>query len=501
MVRGEQGAALRHFRRLFETGTMGGVTDRELLEEFRSRVQERTEPAFRALVERHGPMVLRTCRSILRDDQAVEDSFQATFLVLIRRARSLWVRDSLGPWLYQVAFRVARSARSAKSRRLRHEQRKAELTEFATIDRNWDDRGAVIHEELARLPEKFRAAVVLCCMEGLSQQQAAGQLGWPLGTLQSRLARGRDRLRVRLLRRGLAPSTALVASFLSGEGASAAIPAALASSTVRFAVQLAAGNAVVAEVAGASAAFLTRGVLKTMFLHNLRIVMAVTLAVALSAAGALGWAGQTLQADPPAPFEAPKIVLDESESSAPLEVDPKFYLDDEPDAEFDEDQKSESKESSAVINEPLGDGKPDGKKSLGGSGEMIELGMPAGASKVIGVKIHGSRYGQAQPPKESFLIFFLSKDRKRILHTEMAPYSLFKRGPETWVEVKFEGPVAGLPKSFWLILDFRAAQTKGVYVSYDTTTGGKFSRSGLPGMASSEVNFGGDWMIQGIFAE
>ena len=154
-----------------------------------------------------------------------------------------------------------------------------------------------------------------------------------------------------------------------------------------------------------------------------------------------------------------------------------------------------------MINEPLGDGKPDGKKSLGGSGEMIELGMPAGASKVTGVKIHGSRYGQAQPPKESFLIYFLSKDRKRILHTEMAPYSLFKRGPETWVEVKFESPVAGLPKSFWLVLDFRAAQTKGVYVSYDTTTGGKFSRIGLPGMASSGVDFGGDWMIQAIFAE
>jgi hypothetical protein len=117
------------------------------------------------------------------------------------------------------------------------------------------------------------------------------------------------------------------------------------------------------------------------------------------------------------------------------------------------------------------------------------------------VKIHGSRYGQAQPPRESFLIYFMSKDRKRILHTEMAPYSLFKRGPETWVEVKFESPLADLPKSFWLVLDFRAAQTKGVYVSYDTTTGGKFSRIGLPGLPSSEVGFGGDWMIQGIFAE
>ena len=133
----------------------------------------------------------------------------------------------------------------------------------------------------------------------------------------------------------------------------------------------------------------------------------------------------------------------------------------EPDDELDEDQKSEVGESGKAINDPLGDGKPDGKKSIGGSGEMIELGCPTGASKVIGVKIHGSRYGQAQPPKESFLIYFLSKDRKRILHTEMAPYSLFKRGAEAWVEVKFESPVAGLPQVFWLVLDFRAAQTKG----------------------------------------
>ena len=501
MLRGGQGVALRHFRVLFDVGTIGGLTDGQLLEEFRGRNRDRTEPAFRALVERHGPMVLRTCRSILRDEQAVQDSFQATFLVLIRRARSLWVRDSLGPWLHQVAVRVARSARSAEARRLRHEQQKAERTEFSIVDRTWDDLVSVIHEELARLPEKFRAAVVLCCMEGLSQQQAAGQLGWPLGTLQSRLARGRERLRGRLLRRGLAPSTALVAGFLSAEGVNAAIPAALATSTIRMALQLVAGNAAVAGVASASTAFLTRGVLKTMFLHKLRIALGATLVVALTAAGALGWAGQTLPADAPAQFEGPIIAIDDSESSASLEVDPESFLDGEPDEEFDEDQKSESKESGALINEPLGDGKPDGKKSLGGSGEMLELGMPAGASKVTGVKIHGSRYGQPQPPRESFLIYFMSKDRKRILHTEMAPYSLFKRGPESWVEVKFDGPVAGLPKSFWLVLDFRAGPTKGVYVSYDTTTGGKFSRIGLPGMASSGVDFGGDWMIQAIFAE
>jgi RNA polymerase sigma factor (sigma-70 family) len=303
MVRGGQGVALRHVRMLFDVGTIGALTDGQLLEEFRGRIGDRAEPAFRAIVERHGPMVLRTCRSILRDEQDVEDSFQATFLVLVRRASSLWVRDSLGPWLHQVALRVARSARSAEIRRLRHEQQKAERTDFAMIDRSWDDLGPVIHEELARLPEKFRAAVVLCCMEGLSQQQAAGQLGWPLGTLQSRLARGRERLRGQLLRRGLVPSTALVAAFLSAEGANAAIPVALATSTTRMALQLAASNAAIAGVASASAAFLTRGVLAAMFLHKLRIAMGATLVVALTAAGALGWAGQSLPTDAQAHVE------------------------------------------------------------------------------------------------------------------------------------------------------------------------------------------------------
>src|SRR5262249_31602053 len=157
------------------------------------------------------------------------------------------------------------------------------------------------------------------------------------------------------------------------EAANASIPVALASRTIRMAMQLAAGNAA-AGVASASAGFLTRGVLKTMFLQNLGIVMGATIVLALTAGGALGWGGQSLQSDAPATLEGPIITRDESEGSASLEVDPESFLDGEPDEELEGDQKSESKESSAVSFEPQGDGKPDGKKSLGGSGEMIELG-------------------------------------------------------------------------------------------------------------------------------
>ena len=146
-----------------------------------------------------------------------------------------------------------------------------------------------------------------------------------------------------------------------------------------------------------------------------------------------------------------------------------------------------------------GDGQADGKQSLGGSGELIQFTIPAG-TKIAGLKIHGSRYGAATAPDESFLIYFLNHELTRVVHTEMAPYSLFERGPEAWVTATFEKPIE-LPQQVWVAVDFRANQRKGVYVSYDTSTGGKFSRVGLPGMQASPTKFGGDWMIELVAAE
>src|SRR5262249_32946801 len=159
-------AAFRHVELLFQAGKTGDLSDRELLEQFRDAREQAREVAFRALIERHGPMVLRVCRSILPDEHAVEDSLQATFLILVRRAGSLWVRDSLGPWIYQVAYRVAASARSRAARRRRREQPLAEGADRPVYDRAHSDAVPLIHEELARLPERFRAPIVLCCMEG-----------------------------------------------------------------------------------------------------------------------------------------------------------------------------------------------------------------------------------------------------------------------------------------------------------------------------------------------
>jgi RNA polymerase sigma factor (sigma-70 family) len=261
---------VRHLQTLFDLGTIGELTDGQLLEHFAARDGEAAETAFSALVDRHGPMVLRTCRSVLRDEHAAEDAFQATFLVLVKKARGLWVRDSLGPWLHQVACRVASCARAEAARRRRIESRIPPLEPASAIEAIPDDLGGVLHEELTRLPEKYRAAVVLCCLEGLTIDQAARRLGWPMGTVQSRLARGRQRLRDRLTGRGLAPSTGAFGTALAAEKARAEVPVALAEATARAGRLIATGKAAAGAVPAAVMA-LAEGGLRTMSLTRLKV--------------------------------------------------------------------------------------------------------------------------------------------------------------------------------------------------------------------------------------
>ncbi len=288
MTTDRNGAALRSLHALFAAGTVGGLTDGQLLERFSTREGEPAELAFAALVERHGPMVLRVCRGVLRDGHDAEDAFQATFLILARKARSVRVRDTLGPWLHGVAYHVASTARSTISRRRSREREAAEMRPRVVAEGDRDDLDAVVHEELNRLPGRYRSAVVLCCLEGLTQHQAAQRLGWPLGTVQSRLARGREKLRVRLTRRGLAPLAGLPVAILGTEATRAAVPAALASATIRSATRFAAGRMAVGVVT-ASVASLTDGVLRTMALTKLMTVgvSGLLLTVVLTGAGLL----------------------------------------------------------------------------------------------------------------------------------------------------------------------------------------------------------------------
>ena len=214
------------------SGAIGDLSDGQLLERFTTRECEAAELAFTALVERHGPMVLRICRNLLVDPHDVEDAFQATFLVLVQKARRLWVRDSLAPWLHRVANLVAARARASKRRRREYERRAAESRPaLLAAPGDWNDQGAVLHEEIDRLPERYRSPVVLCYLMGQPHERAARQLGLPVGTVKSRLRRAREILRGRLSRRGLAVPGGLLVAEATTRGAQAAVPLALIDST------------------------------------------------------------------------------------------------------------------------------------------------------------------------------------------------------------------------------------------------------------------------------
>lgn len=234
-------AMSRQIETLFRSGTLAGLGDAQLLERF-LRSEDSAEAAFGVLIDRHGPMVHAVCRRILRDDHAADDAFQATILILVRRAGAIRRAESLGPWLHGVARRVALQAKAAATRRREREARAAIAPQAAEALQPTDDLGALLHDEIDRLPEKYRAPVVLCCLEGRTIDEASRLLGWPVGTVGGRLARARDRLRGRFVRRGLAVPSILMA-LAWDEASASALPQGLARSSLRSALDLAAGVA------------------------------------------------------------------------------------------------------------------------------------------------------------------------------------------------------------------------------------------------------------------
>jgi RNA polymerase sigma factor (sigma-70 family) len=266
MGEGKRGCSLRRLRALFAAGTATGLTDGELLERYAARRSESAEAAaaaemaFAALVDRHGPMVWGVCRRVLGDAHEAEDAFQATFLVLVRKVRSVRVDGSLGRWLYGVAHRVALRARSEAERRRSGIDRVPTRSSHDPVgDVELRDLRDAVSEELDRLPAKYRCPVELCHLQGMTYDQAARELNWPVATVKSRLTKGRLRLRQGLARRGLAPGAVAggLATALTVD-ARAAVPQALARSTVRAATSCATGSFPAAVIA------LTEGVLKMM---------------------------------------------------------------------------------------------------------------------------------------------------------------------------------------------------------------------------------------------
>jgi len=254
------------------------ASDAELLKRFTT---QQDQAAFADLVSRHGPMVLGVCRRILSTEHDAEDAFQATFLVLINKASSLKLHTTLGNWLYGVAYRTALHARHAAVKRRVKEAAMANRSERSTSEDLWCDLLPILDDQLRQLPEKYRAAIILCELEGKTRREAARLLGCPEGTVASRLSRGLDLLAKRLRRYGVAVAAPALAKLLS-HNAAASVPAALASSTNKAAVFFVAGRMVSAKVAA-----LTQGVLKAMLITKLKIIVGTALPVVVLLGGGM----------------------------------------------------------------------------------------------------------------------------------------------------------------------------------------------------------------------
>jgi RNA polymerase sigma factor (sigma-70 family) len=267
--------SLKHLSHLFGGGTTVGLGDGELLCRYAA---SRDELAFEVLVARHGPMVAATCRAVLHNHHDVEDAFQATFLVLARRASSIRAGDALGGWLYRVAYRAAmqRNVETKRRRTREVEESTMEIPDAACSALDFDVR-SILHEEIDRLPESQRLPVVLCDLEGLTYEQAAGRLQWTVPTLYHRLAKGRRRLRDRLIRRGVTVAATVAAMELSRASATAAVPAAWAKAAMAAAI----GGPI-----PATAAAVTPIIVRSLLMARLKI-FAVTV-VAIAGLGTVG---------------------------------------------------------------------------------------------------------------------------------------------------------------------------------------------------------------------
>src|SRR5262249_34777569 len=262
MVHAKFSGFLQYLHKAMAAETLAAHSDRDLIERF---LASHEDAAFHALLRRHGPMVFRVCRRVLMDGQDGEDAFQATFLVLAREAHIIRKRESLASWLHGVAYRLALKAGKADAQRRKHEMQAAACTcaRAFTDELRWQDLRSIFDEELVKLPERWRAPLVLCYLEGLTQDEAGERLGQSKGTLRRNLERGRELLGNRLSRRGITLSAALFAPLLSECAASAAVPAALAVATTEAAVAYAAGKTVTA-LATARALALAKGLVQPL---------------------------------------------------------------------------------------------------------------------------------------------------------------------------------------------------------------------------------------------
>ena len=269
---------IQHLRKAVLLQDGAGLTDRQLLECF---ISSREEAAIAALVRRHGPMVWAVCHRVLHNHHDAEDAFQATFLVLVRKAASIVSREMFANWLYGVAHQTALNAKQVAAKRRGRERQVIEMPEPKGVEQDRShDLQLVLDQELSRLPDKYRAVIVLCDLQGRTHKEAARQLGVPEGTIASRKATARTKLAKRLARHGLTLGGGSLAAALSTNVASACLPSSVLSSTIKAVMLVAAGKATTGAIS-ANVAALTEGVVKAMLLTKLKTMMAVVLMLSM----------------------------------------------------------------------------------------------------------------------------------------------------------------------------------------------------------------------------
>jgi RNA polymerase sigma factor (sigma-70 family) len=313
MAKPQVSPVLRHIRHLIGASPATGLTDEELLNRF---VAGRDEDAFEILVRRYGPLVLGVCRRVLGDAHAAEDVFQAAFLVLVRKAPSLDRRKPLGNWLYTVAYRLALTARANAARR-REREAQAALTRCESVVQSvHDELSVALDEELNRLPEKHRAPLVLCYLEGKTNEQAAQALGCPKGSMSWRLAQARELLRERLVSRGYVCPAAGMAALLAAATVSSAVPLSLLENTMKAGLWFAADGATKAVCISAEALTLAKGALNTMMMSKLKLAAAVLLTVGLLGSGGTWFVQSALVAQEPA-AESAQVAPESTDKESP----------------------------------------------------------------------------------------------------------------------------------------------------------------------------------------
>jgi RNA polymerase sigma factor (sigma-70 family) len=303
------GSILRHLERLYDRGTATGLSEPALLERF---VVDRDESAFIALISRYGPMVLGVCQRILRDERDVEDAFQATFLVFVRRVHAIRDPCRLGPWLHGVAHRVAVRARANAARRDRLESTLDGIGEraaaIAAINPESQELVTIIDAELAGLPSNLRSPIVLCYLEGLTHDEAAQRLRWPVGTVRSRMARARTLLRHRLARRGITPQASAIVATLARQP----VPFELMNRTIQVSVALESSKLLAPAIAMIPAVTLAQGVLQTMFVMKSATIGAVALCGILAFGGVQSMGRHFLAVDDGGPVAVGIVASDQT---------------------------------------------------------------------------------------------------------------------------------------------------------------------------------------------